>query len=113
MSGQHSAKGTKQHSILRSVKNKRTGKYDRQRRRTEERKARVELGDTCKLRRIAKRREQDAAADKAGHITPAIGNRQEKRATRARLRKMNTKDRQLAREKGQRQFHKIKLGEGA
>lgn len=108
-SGQHSAKGTKQHSIMRSAKNKRTGKYDRQRHRTDARRARRQAGDTCKGRRLEMRRMADLELIESGEVRGGVImalKRQKKRDFRARWRRMDWKARKLARERVERKFQK-------
>lgn len=104
--GQHSAKGTKRHSLIRSQHNKATGKYKRQEVRTEARKSRIAQRLTCKLRRIDMRAQQDAEDVRGNRATGAQMRRHRKREKRERLRNYTPKQRREARERGQRQFAK-------
>jgi hypothetical protein len=58
---QHKAKPSKKASLVRSARNHAKHKYERQRVRTEANKARRRRGDTCKQRRIARRRSERLA----------------------------------------------------
>ena len=56
MGDSRGSKGTKRHNLMRSAKNKKSGKFVRQANRTAANKARRIAGDFCKARRIERRR---------------------------------------------------------
>lgn len=71
---------------------------------TSERKKRIRQGDTCKLRRIARRREQDASDSVNLCETSAQRRRNKKRQARNRLRNYSGPALAQAQRRGAQQF---------